>query len=64
MTKKYCRHADCYAVDKSGVRKTAYFLGPQNNPQKTVVRRVVRDGRPRLRLLAAMSIFNRFQKNN
>jgi hypothetical protein len=64
MTKKYCRHGDCYVVDKSGVHRTTYFLGPKNNPRKTTVRQTTHERRPRSLLLTAMSIFNRFQKNN
>jgi hypothetical protein len=54
MTKKYCRHDDCYIVDENGVRKTAYFLGPKNNPRKTMVRQTTHERRPRWRLLDAI----------
>jgi hypothetical protein len=70
MTKNYWRHGDDYLVDKSGVRRTTYFLGPESNPRKTVVRRTARNGRQRSRFMAAIfgalaiRIYHRFHKNN
>ncbi len=54
MTRNYWRHGDYYVVDQSGVHRTTYFLGPESNPQKIVVRRTVRNERPRSRFMAAI----------